>query len=308
MSSLAPRNRLTDDGLVARTVVASALSSAWRDPVSRPDTALSAADFDVLREAWDLIRTECADLDEPQLSIGELTPPCASIEPLIDWLAAPRTAQMSAYDHVFGLVTSSDCPPYETDYCHWEDPTYRANQLADVAGFYRAFGVEPGGALPDRPDHVAIELEFIAFLYQKSAIALAAGDSEHADLCREAREAFVRDHAGWWMPTLARCVQRRIERQSNADGGTAAPSPLVATLNGIADLLRAWAALMRTDAGLPPSRAVIAPYPAAPHPEGTNDVCSSCYGPHPGTVAACCTLAAPAPSEDLCEAPTQQSL
>jgi hypothetical protein len=183
------------------------------------------------------------------------------------------------------MVTSKDCPPYETDYCHWEDPTYRASQMADVAGFYRAFGVEPGGERPERPDHVSIELEFVALLYRKSLVALAAGDSENADVCCMAREAFVRDHVGWWMPTFARCMQRRIERQKRL-GQTTPGTGLQNCLNGIGDLLRAWAAVMRTDADLPASREIIAPNPPVYRPEEEDDACASC-GPCQGDAPPC---------------------
>jgi TorA maturation chaperone TorD len=78
--------------------------------------------------------------------------------------------------------------------------------MADVAGFYRAFGAEPSGPAAERPDHAGCELEFLSFLAAKRLAAEDAGQDEHAAVCREAEEAFLRDHLGRWFPTFCREV------------------------------------------------------------------------------------------------------
>jgi DMSO reductase family type II enzyme chaperone len=78
----------------------------------------------------------------------------------------------------------------------------RTFEMADVAGFYRAFGVAVGES-GQRPDHIAVELEFMNLLAVKEAIALQLeGDGEHAEICRDAARAFLRDHLGRWAPRL----------------------------------------------------------------------------------------------------------
>jgi TorA maturation chaperone TorD len=75
--------------------------------------------------------------------------------------------------------------------------------MADVAGFYRAFGVkvDPSG---DRVDHIAAELEFMNLLAVKESIALQQeGEGEHAHVCRDASRSFLRDHLGRWVRTFA---------------------------------------------------------------------------------------------------------
>ena len=76
-------------------------------------------------------------------------------------------------------------------------------EMADVAGFYRAFGVEvdPSGG---RVDHIAAELEFMNLLAVKESIALQQeGEGEHADVCRDASRSFLRAHLGRWVRPFA---------------------------------------------------------------------------------------------------------
>ena len=93
------------------------------------------------------------------------------------------------------------CAPYEGSY--EVDPFRHARQMADVAGFYRAFGAQASG---ERPDHAGAELEFLAFLAAKRMTALAAGDEEGAEACRRAEDMFLLDHLGRWLPALCRGV------------------------------------------------------------------------------------------------------
>ena len=82
-------------------------------------------------------------------------------------------------------------------------------RLADVAGFYKAFGVEvtPGS---ERPDHLAVELEFMHLLAVKEAVAEEQGEAEGAAVCREATVSFLGDHLGRWTGK----VRARLEEGS----------------------------------------------------------------------------------------------
>ncbi len=105
----------------------------------------------------------------------------------------------AAHRHLFSHVHSRDCPLYETD--HLAREVWRQSQdLADLGGFYRAFGLEESG---ERVDHVSVELEFLHVLAYKRAWALERGEAEHAEVCRLAEETFLRDHVLRWMPDVA---------------------------------------------------------------------------------------------------------
>ncbi|MDP2950488.1 MAG: molecular chaperone TorD family protein [Chloroflexota bacterium] len=88
--------------------------------------------------------------------------------------------------------------PYETEYTV-TDVFLKAHQLADVAGFYRAFGLEVGGERHERPDHLAVELEFMYFLALKEAHACRSGHAEGAEICIDAQKKFLQDHLGRWL-------------------------------------------------------------------------------------------------------------
>src|SRR5512135_1134456 len=133
---------------------------------------------------------------------------------LVEGLRAPLDALRAEYDRVFGLVVPKECPPYETEYYPTQETFGRSQQMADVAGFYRAFGIEPAQSSPERPDHLALELEFMAFLLTKkrralAAVALDPEAGEQASVCDRAQRDFFRDHLAWWIPSFAAGLRRK---------------------------------------------------------------------------------------------------
>ncbi|GBC78055.1 Selenate reductase assembly chaperone protein [bacterium HR08] len=88
-----------------------------------------------------------------------------------------------------------------------------AEILADLNGFYRAFGVEP---VRERPDHLSVELEFMYVLALKEI--RARDEDEHLRITRDAERAFLRDHLAVWVPAFARAMRRRA-REVGVDGG-----------------------------------------------------------------------------------------
>jgi TorA maturation chaperone TorD len=79
----------------------------------------------------------------------------------------------------------------------------KAALLADVAGFYRAFGLETAEGQPEVEDHVCAELEFMSALSLKEAWALAEQAAEGLEVTVTAQRAFLTDHLGRWTPAFA---------------------------------------------------------------------------------------------------------
>lgn len=104
------------------------------------------------------------------------------------------------YAALFEPHTKMAAPPYETEYTR-ETPQHgllQSMQLADIAGFYRAFGLDISETWPERPDHLATELEFMHILAVKEADAAASRDATHWWLVHDAQHKFLRDHLGRW--------------------------------------------------------------------------------------------------------------
>lgn len=131
------------------------------------------------------------------------------------FLEAGADVPADEYVRIFGHTVSTRCPPYETEYGR-PHIFGQTEALADLAGFYRAFGLEVRPGAGERPDHVGIELEFMHVLTYKEAYALEHHGAERADLCREAQRKFLRDHLGTWVqdfaPRLARCAGSGLYR------------------------------------------------------------------------------------------------
>jgi putative dimethyl sulfoxide reductase chaperone len=85
--------------------------------------------------------------------------------------------------------------PYETEY-GGRHVFGQAQELADIAGFYLAFGLMPAGMEAGRPDHIAVEIEFMAFLSLKEAHAIERRDEEMLAVTRGAMRRFLREHVG----------------------------------------------------------------------------------------------------------------
>lgn len=117
-------------------------------------------------------------------------------------------------------------PLYETSYQGGRgSPGGATFQMADIAGFYRAFGFEASG---ERPDHVVPELEFVALLLMKEAYARISEDAEGAEVCASARGKFIAQHLGEWLPDFA-------ERVRGTEGG----EPVARLVQTVLELARA---------------------------------------------------------------------
>ncbi|MBE7417550.1 MAG: molecular chaperone TorD family protein [Ideonella sp.] len=148
-----------------------------------------------------------------------------------------RTAHVTC----FGYAISKECPPYETEYDQ-ANLFQKTHTLADIAGFYRAFGLQLAPELHERADHLSVELEFMQFLCLKEAHAAARGEApaaasgeprERVAQCRAAQAKFFAEHLGVWASGFA----RRLRAVAGSGLYAAAASALEAFLAAEADRL-----------------------------------------------------------------------
>ncbi len=117
------------------------------------------------------------------------------------------TDLQAEHRRAFGLAGSL-C--YETEYGLPHEFRH-SQELADIAGFYRAFGFGIGGKVRERPDHLAAELEFMHLLALKEAVATESGIAEHVEICADAQRKFLQDHLGRWIGWFAESLARSAE-------------------------------------------------------------------------------------------------
>ncbi|MCO5165838.1 MAG: molecular chaperone TorD family protein [Planctomycetes bacterium] len=103
--------------------------------------------------------------------------------------AAPGALEME-YQRLFSCGVA--CPIHEAGFVRRD----KGHILGDIAGFYRAFGVQLREDAAERPDHLVAELEFLALLL----VMLARAEGEQAAVTRAAARAFGEDHLGEWLP------------------------------------------------------------------------------------------------------------
>jgi TorA maturation chaperone TorD len=138
----------------------------------------------------------------------------AALIPLVEALAETDTDVVwleHQHRRLFGHTVRGEVPAYETEY-GGDDLFRQPHELADVGGFYAAFGLTLAVGAGERADHVRCECEFLAFLARREAVALERGEPEVATEIRKATRLFLRDHLGRFAPTLA-------QRLCQADGG-----------------------------------------------------------------------------------------
>ncbi len=208
--------------------------------MARTSPPIATADAEALdralarTDAYRVLAAAFRDPDEPgaddQLELRVLRSAARRLDAAVapaTWAAIRqierRAARAEEHRAIFGHVVAHGCPPYETEFGR-RHVFGQSQELGDIRGFYEAFGVRPrtGG---ERPDHIACELEFLALLAIKEAVAIAGEDDERVELGRSATRAFLQDHPGRWVRALAARIEQRAP-----GSGYAAAAAVTATL------------------------------------------------------------------------------
>ncbi len=114
--------------------------------------------------------------------------------------AALEQAAEGVYHSIFG--PGGPAAPREASYRTTLQLGYL---LAELEAYYGAFAYEPDSHEPI--DHVAAEIDFVAFLRLKEALARANGRLDEADIVRSAVEAFLAEHLSAIAEPLCKSLQ-----------------------------------------------------------------------------------------------------
>ncbi len=155
---------------------------------------------------------EGTDGERAKLKLTALAKPFDLIE---NWISAEcvnwQLSDLQAeHRRVFSNVITLDCPPYETLFGN-DHVFAQAHVMGDIAGFYKAFGVELSRDIHERLDHLSVELEFMHFLAYKESYARCHDGADKTQVVVDAQKKFVKDHIGRWVPLFARMLARKAD-------------------------------------------------------------------------------------------------
>lgn len=116
-----------------------------------------------------------------------------------------REEIQSEYLRIFD--TGKLVSPYETEYLT-EKIARKPFELADIAGFYQAFGFDLNEDACGREpvDHIAVELEFMALMRFKEDFAAKRNQEENETIARDAGVKFLNSHLAPWGLFLCRQI------------------------------------------------------------------------------------------------------
>jgi putative dimethyl sulfoxide reductase chaperone len=190
------------DAALARAVVYRALSLGFQMPTAERLSLMGA------RERFATVAAALTEINRSADGAQE------SVAPRLASFHAPDAGALTAsFVRLFGHTTRGLVCACETEYGD-DNQFHQPQQLADIAGYYLAFGLRPVLASDARADHVACQCEFMDFLNRKEVRLLTsdAVDDETLDATRNAARSFLRGHLGHFGRAFA-------TRLMIADGG-----------------------------------------------------------------------------------------
>lgn len=147
------------------------------------------------------------DLSKVLLSLKEVF--CSmedvELESIIDNLLEEFESNRGIIEEYSMLFEHGKISLYESDYVFDVKSPNKLYLKADVSGFYKACGMR---VVKEMPDHISVELEFLSLLCFKEAYAVMNNQAENADISRDLRNRFIKDHLDSWLDKLLNRLRR----------------------------------------------------------------------------------------------------
>lgn len=129
-----------------------------------------------------------------------------AVAPLPEEKEAALQALQVEYTYLFiNAVPRVPAPPYASAYADRGLLMGEPAEAALVA--YHQAGLTLADDYRDLPDHIAAELEFVAWLGEQALVAQEAGDEELAQLRLGQQQAFLEQQVRPWLPAFCRRVE-----------------------------------------------------------------------------------------------------
>lgn len=117
------------------------------------------------------------------------------------------------YHLAFGHAARGRCPLNEIEYGELgADPLFQPHRLADLAGFYKAFGLEVSDTACERHDHLSMQCEFMSVVCAKEEYHQKQNpiDQEMVKLCITTEKNFIKEHLARWVPAFTHKLSQEI--------------------------------------------------------------------------------------------------
>ena len=134
---------------------------------------------------------------------------------IVELKGRPLSELQGRFINIFTHTMSQECPPYETQFGIKADQIFhKCHEMGDIAGFYRAFGLDVSDSevSRERVDHISVEFEFMYFLACKEAYGLENKDAEDKlSIVTDAQKKFVREHIAMWVPLFTKFLEKKAQ-------------------------------------------------------------------------------------------------
>ena len=198
MDSRTKQNHL----LEVRSTLYGAVSALFSDPESEKFAMLFTP------KIQRCVLDACFQLEE--LEKCEETTLSKSFQMLMSKLDEKKKENIrNEFVNVFGHTLSKQIAPYALEHLKNSDVFFRTQKLADLNGFYKAFGMEVESI--ERADHISTQTEFLSFLLLKELLALTNELDEEKEVCETAFIDFNQNHFSDWAKMFAGNLADKVD-------------------------------------------------------------------------------------------------
>ena len=111
---------------------------------------------------------------------------------------------------IFGHTLSKQITPYALEHLKNSDVFFRTQKLADLNGFYKAFGMEVESI--ERADHISTQTEFLSFILLKGMLADQNHLFDQKEICEKAVLDFQKEHFLDWVEMFSENMVNYVDK------------------------------------------------------------------------------------------------
>ncbi len=161
---------------------------------------------DYLRELSEKQALFLASAEDPDVRGAELAD---GFEQLSDYILSYKTRDLEsvrlelAVEFAGIFLGVRRLPPHPSESVYVTDGQLVMQKPRDeVLKVYRSMGVDKAHSFAEPEDHIAMELQFMTYMCEKTNTALKEGNLAYAKECLEVQRDFLDEHLGKWVPKL----------------------------------------------------------------------------------------------------------